>query len=36
MNLEILPSAVAVPVVLVAMAAIPTAMFLMFKRKRWL
>ena len=36
MNLEILPSAVAVPVVLVAMAAIPTGMFLMFKRKRWL
>jgi magnesium transporter len=36
MNLEILPPAVAVPLVLVAMAAIPTAMFLMFKRKRWL
>jgi magnesium transporter len=36
MNLEILPPAIAIPVVLGAMAAIPTAMFWVFKRKRWL
>jgi magnesium transporter len=36
MNLEILHPRAAVPVVLVAMAAIPTAMFWMFKRRRWL
>jgi magnesium transporter len=36
MNLEILPPKVAIPVVLGAMAALPVAMFLTFKRKRWL
>jgi magnesium transporter len=36
MNLEILPAKVAIPVVLAAMAAIPSAMFFVFKRKRWL
>jgi magnesium transporter len=36
MNLDILHPKAAVPVVLVAMAAIPSAMFWMFKRKRWL
>ncbi len=36
MNLEILPPKVAIPVVLVAMAAMPIAMFVVFKRNRWL
>jgi magnesium transporter len=36
MNLEILPPAIAIPVVLTAMAALPTVMFFVFKSKRWL
>jgi magnesium transporter len=36
MNLEILPPRVAIPVVLAAMVALPTAMFWVFKRQRWL
>ena len=36
MNLEILPPRLAVPVVLTAMAAMPIAMWVIFKRNRWL
>lgn len=36
MNLEVLPPAVAVPVVLAAMATVPTVMFWLFKKKGWL
>jgi magnesium transporter len=36
MNLEILPPAVAIPVVLAAMTAMPIAMFAIFKKNRWL
>jgi magnesium transporter len=36
MNLEILHPKVAIPLVLTVMAALPTVMFLVFKRKRWL
>jgi magnesium transporter len=36
MNLEILHPKVAVPVVLAAMAAIPSFMFWVFKKKHWL
>jgi len=36
MNLEILPPAVAIPLVLAAMIALPIAMFAFFRWKRWL
>jgi magnesium transporter len=36
MNLEILPSKVAIPIVLAAMTVVPPAMFWLFKRNRWL
>jgi magnesium transporter len=36
MNLEILPPKVAIPLVLAAMFAMPVAMFVVFKRNRWL
>jgi magnesium transporter len=36
MNLEIVPPGVAIPLVMGALAALPTAMFWIFKRKRWL
>jgi magnesium transporter len=36
MNLEILPPAVAIPLVIVAMIATPAAMFAVFKRNHWL
>jgi magnesium transporter len=36
MNLQILPPAVAVPVVLAAMVTMPAVMFVVFKRNRWL
>ncbi len=35
MNLEILPARVAIPLVVVAMIALPTAMWTFFRRKRW-
>jgi magnesium transporter len=36
MNLEILPAQVAIPLVLAAMGALPVAMFLFFRWRRWL
>ena len=36
MNLEILPAAVAVPVVMAAMVAVPVGMYLFFRRRGWL
>lgn len=36
MNLEILPPSVAIPLVLVAMIAMPAAMFFVFRRQRWI
>jgi magnesium transporter len=36
MNLEILPPKLAIPVVLTAMAGMPIAMWVIFKRNRWL
>ncbi len=36
MNLEILPPKIAVPIVIAALVAMPTAMFFVFRRKRWL
>ena len=36
MNLEILPSSVAIPLVVTALVSIPSAMFFVFRRKRWL
>jgi magnesium transporter len=36
MNLEILPPKLAIPLVVTAMAAMPIAMFVVFRRKRWI
>jgi len=36
MNLEILPAAVAVPLVVAAMVAVPVGMYLFFRRRGWL
>ena len=36
MNLEILPAAVAVPVVVAAMVAVPVGMYLFFRKQGWL
>lgn len=36
MNLEILPAAVAVPLVLAAMVAVPVGMYVFFRRRGWL
>lgn len=36
MNLEILPAAVAVPLVVACMVAVPVAMYLFFRRRGWL
>jgi hypothetical protein len=36
MNLEILPPAVAVPLVVTAMVAVPAAMYLVFRKHGWL